>query len=311
MYDLIGDIHGYAAELEALLQRMGYERRNGAYRHAERKAVFLGDFIDRGPGTQETMAIVRTMLEADSALAVMGNHEFNALAYHTPHPEKEGEYLRPRSAKNTHQHQATLDQLEGQPPDSMLEWFYSLPLWLDLGSIRVVHACWDEASMRALKEQGAVDSAHRLRSSALHAASTRGHAVFKAAEILLKGMEMELPDGITYTDKEGNLRSEIRITWWDAARKSTWRDLAMGPRELRDSLPAGKGPEPRLTSSYPTGAPPVFVGHYWMSGRPEPLSDNVACVDYSVAKPHGVLAAYRWDGEQVLSKDNFVVAARS
>jgi len=54
MYDLIGDIHGYAAELEALLKALGYERRGGAYRHSERKAIFLGDFIDRGPGTQET-----------------------------------------------------------------------------------------------------------------------------------------------------------------------------------------------------------------------------------------------------------------
>lgn len=311
MYDLIGDIHGYAAELEALLRRLGYERRGGAYRHAERKAIFLGDFIDRGPGTQEAMATVRAMLEADSALAVMGNHEFNALAYHTPHPERAGEYLRPRSPKNTHQHQATLDQLAGQPPDTMLQWFYSLPLWLDLGPIRVVHACWDEASMRVLKESAAVDAANRLKPSALHAASTRSHPVFKAVEIILKGMEMQLPDGITYIDKEGNERSEIRITWWDAAAKSTWRDLAMGPRELRDSLPEGKGPEPRIRSSYPADAPPVFVGHYWMSGTPEPLASNVACVDYSVAKPRGVLAAYRWDGEQVLSKDSFVVVARA
>ena len=57
---------------------------------------------------------------------------------------------------------------------------------------------------------------------------------------------------------------------------------------------------------YPTTAKPVFVGHYWLSApRPEILADNVACLDYSVAKG-GFLCAYRWHGEQKLSNDNFV-----
>jgi hypothetical protein len=310
MYDLIGDIHGHSTELHALLAELGYQQRDGAFRHAGRKAIFLGDFIDRGAGSMTVIETVRAMLEAGSALAVMGNHEFNALAYHTPHPEKPGEYLRPRTAKNTTQHQATLDSLDGQPPDAMLDWFYGLPLWLDLGDIRVVHACWDEPSMQILKDAGAVDENNRLKSAALHAASNRGDPVFKAIEVILKGMEVTLPGGMRYRDKEGNERSEIRITWWDAAEKSSWRELAMGPRELLDSLPADKGPAPRISKSYPDSAPPVFLGHYWLTGKPKPLAPNVACVDYSVAKRGGALAAYRWDGERVLSKDHFVTVAR-
>ena len=118
MYDLIGNIHGHSAELHALLAELGYRQEDGAFRHPDRKAIFLGDFIDRGSGSMAVIETVRTMVEAGSALAVMGNHEFNALAYHTPHPEKPGEYLRPRTPKNTTQHQATLDALDGQPPDS-------------------------------------------------------------------------------------------------------------------------------------------------------------------------------------------------
>jgi hypothetical protein len=57
---------------------------------------------------------------------------------------------------------------------------------------------------------------------------------------------------------------------------------------------------------YPKTAKPVFVGHYWLSAkRPELLAENVACLDYSVAKG-GLLCAYRWHGEQTLSNENFV-----
>lgn len=58
---------------------------------------------------------------------------------------------------------------------------------------------------------------------------------------------------------------------------------------------------------YPSDAPPVFFGHYWMEDkRPIIQSDNIICLDYSVAKG-GSLVAYRWSGELQLSADNFVV----
>ena len=79
-YDIIGDIHGHADALTALLRRMGYRERGGAWRHPGRQALFIGDFIDRGPGQLESVRIVRGMVEAGTALAVMGNHEFNAIA---------------------------------------------------------------------------------------------------------------------------------------------------------------------------------------------------------------------------------------
>jgi hypothetical protein len=49
MHDLIGDIHGHADALERLLQQRGYSRQQGIYRQPERQAIFLGDFIDKGP----------------------------------------------------------------------------------------------------------------------------------------------------------------------------------------------------------------------------------------------------------------------
>ncbi|SHK65107.1 Calcineurin-like phosphoesterase [Marinobacter antarcticus] len=130
MYDLIGDIRGYASELKALLAKMDYQEINGIWQHPERKVIFLGDFVDRGPEQVETVQIARSMVESDNALAVMGNHEFNAVAWATPDPKNPGDYLRSHTDKNQDQHQAFLDQVsEGSDlHQSMVEWFKTLPV---------------------------------------------------------------------------------------------------------------------------------------------------------------------------------------
>src|SRR5262249_40172257 len=142
MYDLIGDIHGHADELVQLLETLGYQKAQRVYRHPDRKVIFLGDFIDRGPKIRQVLEIVRPMIEAGHAPAARANPELNALAYHTEDPESPGEHLRRRSPKNEKQHRATLEQLNSQELRSYLEWFRKLPMWLDLHSLRAVHACW-------------------------------------------------------------------------------------------------------------------------------------------------------------------------
>lgn len=62
-YDIIGDIHGHAEALKALLASMGYREQGGAWRHPQRQAVFVGDFIDRGPKQVETVDVVRRMVD--------------------------------------------------------------------------------------------------------------------------------------------------------------------------------------------------------------------------------------------------------
>jgi hypothetical protein len=58
--DIIGDIHGHADPLHQLLKLMDYREIDGVYYHHERKVMFLGDFIDRGPEQVEVLRIVRT-----------------------------------------------------------------------------------------------------------------------------------------------------------------------------------------------------------------------------------------------------------
>ena len=79
-FDVIGDIHGHADALTRLLGKLNYRVQDCVYRHASRTVVFLGDFVDRGPHQREVLRVARAMVEAGAARAVMGNHEFNAIA---------------------------------------------------------------------------------------------------------------------------------------------------------------------------------------------------------------------------------------
>lgn len=303
MYDLISDIHGHADELVQLLEALGYENGQGSYRHPSRKVIFLGDFIDRGPQIRQVLEIVRPMVEAGPALAVMGNHELNALAYHTEDRDSPGEHLRRRTPKNEKQHRATLEQLSPQELRSYLEWFRTLPMWLDLDGLRAVHACWDEQAMVQIAE------AHRdhggTTTEFLHSACRKGKPLFAPVEIILKGKEGKLPDGASFQDKDGHTRTEIRTRWYSPPDGHTYRTYAL----QSDAIACDLGLDQSViaaTAPYPTSAKPVFVGHYWLSAeRPELLAENVACLDYSVAKG-GFLCAYRWNGEQKLRNENFV-----
>jgi predicted MPP superfamily phosphohydrolase len=108
MIDFIGDIHGHASTLELLLKKLGYESKSGSYKHPERKILFIGDYIDRGPQIRETLHLVRNMVENGSAIALMGNHEYNAIGFHTK--DENGGHLRKHDIKNIIQHFDTIKQ---------------------------------------------------------------------------------------------------------------------------------------------------------------------------------------------------------
>ena len=91
-FDIIGDVHGCCDELETLLKQLGYEVENlsqeisfwnfPTYRHPEgRRALFLGDLVDRGPRILDTVRLVRNMVVAGSGLCIIGNHENKLLRW--------------------------------------------------------------------------------------------------------------------------------------------------------------------------------------------------------------------------------------
>lgn len=302
-YDFIGDIHGHADELEALLKKLGYVQTNGAYRNSGHTAVFLGDYIDRGPDVRRAVNIVRSMCEAGSALALMGNHEFNALAFWTPEPG--GGYLREHSISKILIHTATLRAYQHRDEEfrGVLDWFYALPLFLETETFRAEHACWNPALMRSLKTLGIT----RLGGvDMLHRSLDKSDALFAPVDELLKGPELPLPQGIAYDDSEGVHRTRVRLCWWKDPRGKTLREMALQPGVDFPEIPVPGYVQAR--DFYGENEKPVFFGHYWLEGKPLLFRDNVCCLDYSVAsyKGNGILAAYRFDGEPRLDPRKFV-----
>ncbi|MFF9897666.1 polynucleotide kinase-phosphatase [Streptomyces longispororuber] len=99
-FDIIGDVHGCARELETLLGRLGYV--DGAHPEG-RTAVFVGDLVDRGPDTPGVLRRVMSMVAGGTALCVPGNHE-----------NKLGRHLRGRKVQHTHGLAETIEQLAGE-----------------------------------------------------------------------------------------------------------------------------------------------------------------------------------------------------
>lgn len=308
MYDLIGDIHGYATPLKHLLTRLGYTELDGVWQHPKRQVIFLGDFVDRGPEQVETVRLARAMVEAGQALAVIGNHEFNAVAWATEDPETPGVFLRTHNEKNRNQHQAFLDQVgEGSKQHlDMIDWFRTLPLYLELEGLRVIHACWHPPTLQVLSY---TDAQQRILEAAWPELCRKDTAAYDALETAVKGLEVPLPAGAEFFDKDGNRRRHIRTRWWEL-ECLTYRDLAMVPADQIEAIPHDPVPEDILPGY--AGDKPLFVGHYWLTGEPKPLNRYIACLDYSIAAGHsrnaseGKLCAYRWDGERELMGDHFV-----
>lgn len=77
-FDIIGDVHGCYDELVALLTQLRYAPAGpaGAWLHPEeRKLVFLGDLVDRGPKIPEVVRLVMDTVNAGGGWCVPGNHD--------------------------------------------------------------------------------------------------------------------------------------------------------------------------------------------------------------------------------------------
>lgn len=305
MYDVIGDIHGQAGKLEGLLGYLGYESKGFGYRAPYgRKAVFLGDLIDRGPGQLRVLDIVRTMVDSGDALCIAGNHEFNAVGFGTEDRRNPGHYLRPRTDKNRKQHAAFLAAVteDSAQHKDWVKWFRTLPIALDLGGIRVVHADWDSANVQTL--ESVLWNADRSAWSDDFLADTyiKDSELERVRKMLTCGLELKLSDGQYVEDKEGIRHDDLRIARWRYGAKRL-NEVALVPSGLNhrfdDIELAGV-----IELIEPKGAP-TFIGHHWFSGQPLIESPKLACLDWSAAKD-GPLVAYRWDGEDELSSDKLI-----
>jgi protein phosphatase len=164
-FDVVGDVHGCRAELEQLLGELGYELRRDehgrpvdAEHPAGRRAIFVGDLVDRGPDSPGVLRLVMGMVAAGHALCVPGNHE-NKLV----------RALRGRNVQITHGLERTLAQLEAEDDDfrhQVEDFCYGLVSHyvLDGGALVVAHA--------GLKESLQGRASARVRDFALYGETT-------------------------------------------------------------------------------------------------------------------------------------------
>ena len=142
-FDIIGDIHGCADELEELLDKLGYnvayeelngERRIRATGPAGRRVICVGDFTDRGPRSPDVLRIVMGLAEGGLAMAVPGNHDVKFI-----------KWLRGANVRLTHGLDLTVAQFASEDMafrNAVREFLLGLPshLWLDGGRLAVAHA---------------------------------------------------------------------------------------------------------------------------------------------------------------------------
>ena len=159
-FDIVGDVHGCCDELELLLAELGYERAtDGAYAHPEgRRAIFVGDLVDRGPRILDSVRLVKAMVDAGTALCVPGNHDIKLVRK-----------LRGRDVQITHGLDRTLAELEALADDErdeirdFLDGLVSHYVFDD-GNLVVAHA--------GMKEEMAGRGSGKVRDFALYGETT-------------------------------------------------------------------------------------------------------------------------------------------
>lgn len=330
--DIIGDIHGELQALETLLHHLGYKS-DGSHPQG-RRLVFVGDLCDRGPDSPGVIALVRRLIEAERAQAILGNHELNLLKGDRKHGnnwfwdvENPDEHkFEPYARARIEQRQELLDFLE------------QLPIALQREDLRVVHAAWDDSALQQVllqagkppqqlfKEWDQATQQH-LQESGLHAARDAEKARWKQA---LKDPNADIPmlDAMGRYSELRQMRNPLRILTSGVERAATQPFFSSGEWRFADRI--------KWWDDY-EHATPMIVGHYWRQFKPvdrrqfgkgdpnlfenvPPTSwhgaaGNVFCVDFSVGgryqerysgqtPGHNTrLAALRWP-ERSLVLDN-------
>ena len=287
-FTIVPDVHADPTRLDFCLSEAGNS-----------KIIFLGDLIDAGarvldPDDHYVVKKVKELIDNGRALAVMGNHELNAILFHRQ--DSQGKALREHSETNCSQHRSFLDQFGKRTPIALnwTEWFLTLPLWIEQDGLRIVHACWDDGAVKIIKERRPDG---RLKADDLEEVARKETAFARAVETLTSGVELKLPNGHQFSDGKGVVRKHVRLAWW-LANHGTWREAALSVPNIEE-LPNSRISVGERLSGYPTTAAPVFVGHYKMKGKPQINHEKVGCLDYP-----DFFCVYHWSGEQTLSSEN-------
>jgi hypothetical protein len=323
-YDIIGDVHGELPALLALGRELGYHV-DGDWSHPKgRTPVFLGDLVDRGAHSLEVAELVLRLVEARRGFCLMGNHEYNLVAWFAQVPGYEG----PKTSNATTIAEITRDRERGGTRWArVLGFFRDLPLAVALPDLRLIHACWHVPSLtvvspvlgREVRAGAPADAIGRLerhvvlrspfdgaplertRLLAGIPGDTRDRAAVIPHEDLMKGFEVAAPE--PFRDNYGDERTRIRALWW-ATRENVLVDR---PQVFGHywNLPPVDG---HMAPPHPSGHPLLRA---WASGLAPrvpasgraPMTGDVACVDFhgvTKASDRACIGALRWPEREIV-----------
>lgn len=326
--DIVGDVHGEHDALTRLMRRLGYAPDG---HHADgRRLVFVGDLTDRGHDSPAVVRLVRELVERDRARCLVGNHELNVLrddpkegngwAFEADHDWDSGHFGRYEKASEAERRE-------------FRKFFASLPLALERSDLRLVHACWHEDSLAALKslppgwtvaeifDRYEAENEHHLHSSGLSSKAAAEKSRWSHALKNPEGKPEMLLD-LARADERRQMGNPIRVLTSGVERVGKAPFFSSGQWRFVDRVP--------WWNEY-TDDVAVVVGHYWRwpvkvdradlgKDGPDLFEDtepghwlgarrNVYCTDFSVGrrykernsgKPLGStakLGALRWNGD--------------
>jgi hypothetical protein len=306
MYDIIGDVHGHAQLLKKLLLKMGYAKTPSGYSLPGRKAVFTGDFINRGPHIRKTIRTIRTMVENGNALAILGNHEINTIIAHLKDNKKKPLVKPPM--KNFISVLKTVNEFVNFPDEwaDHLKWMRKLPLYLDLNGIRIVHACWSDDAIEFLKTNLSPGKIKKDVFKKLY--QEPDSELARNIWLITKGLQFKMPGDLKIMNNKGVSPRAFRMRWWENPAGKTFEEISF---ESKFQLPAYTVPPEILPFSlpYPENAPIVFFGHYCRINGPHIIKPNICCMDTCITGSKTLLA-YRWNGEKKLLPENVIQSTK-
>ena len=334
--DIIGDVHGEYEALCALLKNLGYDTRKNGVHSDGRKMVFVGDLVDRGPDSPAVIKLVRRMIDAGNAYAVIGNHELNLLREKAK--DGSGWYFDERQEKD--RHYSPFKRVDNNDKEGLVEFISSLPVALERKDLRVVHAAWCKEQIDYLRQAectgvvccyekfadginkhinstGLLDRYREeqnkwseyledevLKAPFLHdtAAYQVAHQMMNPVRVLTSGVERKTSIPFYASHK---WRFVERVAWWNEYSDDVpvvvghyWRKLVGDSTRNKDE-----------TNVFENVAPTSWHG----------AKGNVFCVDFSVGGrysernknlPYGTeanLAALRWPERTLMLEDGAVL----
>lgn len=293
--DIIGDIHGEINALKDLINVLGYDE-NGNHA-SKRKLIFVGDLCDRGIDSVAVIKLVKHLVESRNAQCILGNHELNLLInsrregngwfFGSPHEDNEKAFnSNNASFKDRH---------------IIVEFLNTLPLALVSKKLRIVHACWDKASIDALKksQSKSVKEAYEIFTKQIEICMEETEIAQKAKleelsyQAQLKDISTKVPllKNLAHKNILEQMNNPIKVITSGTEKLVSEAFYAGGKWRMVERS--------AWWNSYQDDIP-VVIGHYWRNFKREEeksdffkyidplqwfgLKKNVYCIDFSVGK---------------------------